>query len=52
VREEMERWLECHGHSSLEELRGLMSLERREDGSAFARAGLLQVLQRGIGPLS
>jgi len=52
VREEMERWLGCHGRSSLEELRGLMSLERREDGRAFARAGLLQVLQRGIGPLS
>ncbi len=28
-----------------------MSLERREDGRAFTRAGLLQVLQRGIGPL-
>src|ERR1017187_5964464 len=52
VREEMERWLERHGHSSLEEVRGSMSLERREDGRAFTRAGLLQVLQRGIRPLS
>ena len=52
VREEMERWLERHDHASLEEVRGIMSLERREDGRAFTRAGLLQVLQRGIGPLS
>ena len=52
VREEMERWLECHGHSSLDELRGSMSLERRDDARAFARAGLLQVLQRGIQPLT
>src|SRR5664280_654681 len=52
VREEMERWLECHGHSSLEKVRGSMSLERREDGRAFTRAGLLQVLQRGVGPLA
>ena len=50
VREEMEGWLERHGHSSLEEVRGSMSLERREDGRAFTRAGLLQVLQRGVGP--
>jgi hypothetical protein len=52
VRVEMEQWLERHGHASLEGLRGSMSLERREDGRAFARAGLLQVLQRGIQPLS
>ena len=52
VRVEMEEWLERHGHSSLEGLRGSMSLERREDGRAFARAGLLQVLQGGIQPLS
>jgi dihydroorotate dehydrogenase (fumarate) len=48
VRKEMEEWLESHGHSSLEDVRGSLSLERREDASAFSRAGLLQVLQRGI----
>ncbi|MCM3876805.1 MAG: alpha-hydroxy-acid oxidizing protein, partial [Thermoanaerobaculia bacterium] len=50
VREEIERWLEAHGHSSLEEVRGSMSLERREDSRAFTRAGFLEVLQTGIRP--
>jgi hypothetical protein len=50
VRKELEQWLECHGYSSLSEVRGCMSLERREDASPFARAGLVQVLQRGVRP--
>ncbi|MDL2718694.1 MAG: dihydroorotate dehydrogenase-like protein [Acidobacteriota bacterium] len=50
VRQEMERWLEAHGHSSLDEIRGIMSLEKREDSRAFSRAGVLEVLQRGIRP--
>lgn len=39
------RWLDEHGHGSLDEVRGLMSLERRADPRAFPRAGYLQVLQ-------
>jgi len=39
------RWLEEHGHGSLDEIRGVMSLERRADPRAFPRAGYLQVLQ-------
>jgi dihydroorotate dehydrogenase (fumarate) len=50
VREEIERWLEAHGHSSLDEVRGSMSLEKREDSRAFTRAGVLEVLQTGIRP--
>jgi dihydroorotate dehydrogenase (fumarate) len=49
VRREMEEWLEAHGYSSLDEVRGSMSLEKREDPRAFTRAGILQVLQRGMG---
>ena len=50
VRREIEAWLETHGHSSLDEMRGSMSLEKREDSRAFSRAGTLEVLQRGIRP--
>jgi dihydroorotate dehydrogenase (fumarate) len=50
VRQEMEQWLEAHGYSSLTEVRGSMSLEKREDGRAFTRAGFLELLQRGAGP--
>jgi dihydroorotate dehydrogenase (fumarate) len=50
VRKELEQWLECHGYSSLDEVRGCMSLERREDASPFTRAGLVRVLQRGMRP--
>jgi dihydroorotate dehydrogenase (fumarate) len=50
VRQEMEQWLEAHGHSSLAEVRGSMSLERREDGRAFTRAGFLELLQWGAVP--
>ncbi len=39
------RWLEAHGHASLDEIRGQMSLERRADPRAFPRAGYLHVLQ-------
>ena len=39
------RWLEAHGHESLDDVRGIMSLERRADPRAFPRAGYLQVLQ-------
>ncbi len=52
VRREIEQWLEAHGHSSLDGVRGSMSLEKREDSRAFTRAGVLEILQRGIGPLS
>jgi dihydroorotate dehydrogenase (fumarate) len=48
VRREMEEWLESHGHSSLSDLRGSLSLEKREDASSLTRAGLLKVLQRGV----
>jgi dihydroorotate dehydrogenase (fumarate) len=50
VRREVEQWLEAHGISSLDEVRGSMSLEKREDSRSFMRAGILQVLQRGIRP--
>ena len=39
------RWLDAHGYTSLDEIRGLMSLERRADPRASPRAGYLQVLQ-------
>ena len=39
------RWLEEHGHASLDDVRGVMSLERRADPRAFPRAGYLHVLQ-------
>ncbi len=39
------RWLEAHDHESLDDVRGLMSLERRADPRAFPRPGYLQVLQ-------
>jgi dihydroorotate dehydrogenase (fumarate) len=39
------QWLEEHGHESLDDVRGLMSLERRADPRAFPRAGYLHVLQ-------
>jgi dihydroorotate dehydrogenase (fumarate) len=50
VRRELEQWLECHGYSSLGEVRGCMSLEQREDASPFNRAGFVRVLQGGMRP--
>ncbi len=38
-------WLEAHGHTSLDDVRGQMSLERRADPRAVPRAGYLHVLQ-------
>ena len=45
VTEGVAHWLDAHGHASLDEVRGLMSLERRADPRAFPRAGYLHVLQ-------
>jgi dihydroorotate dehydrogenase (fumarate) len=45
VHDGIERWLERHGHASLDAVRGQMSLERRADPRAFPRAGYLHVLQ-------
>jgi dihydroorotate dehydrogenase (fumarate) len=45
VRDEMERWLAEHGLSSLEEVRGCMSLERRPDSNAFSFAASMHLLQ-------
>ena len=45
VNEGVARWLEAHGHESLDDVRGLMSLERRADPRALPRAGYLHVLQ-------
>ncbi len=45
VRAGIEGWLERHGHASLDDVRGVASLERREDPRAFPRAGYLHVLQ-------
>jgi dihydroorotate dehydrogenase (fumarate) len=45
VNEGVALWLEMHGHESLDEVRGLMSLEHRADPRAFPRAGYLHVLQ-------
>lgn len=45
VTEGVVRWLDAHGHASLGEVRGTMSLEHRADPRAFPRAGYLQVLQ-------
>jgi len=45
VRDEMARWLEKHGHASLEEVRGCMSLERRPDANAFSFAASMHLLQ-------
>ena len=44
-------WLEEHEYSSLDELRGSMSLERCPDPAAYERANYINVLQslRGIG---
>ncbi len=45
VRDEMERWLESHGHASLDEVRGCMSLERLPDANAFSFASSMHLLQ-------
>ncbi len=45
VRGEMERWLEKHGHASLDDVRGCMSLERRPDANAFSFASSMHLLQ-------
>ena len=45
VTEGVARWLDAHGHASLDEVRGTMSLEHRADPRALPRAGYLQVLQ-------
>jgi dihydroorotate dehydrogenase (fumarate) len=39
VRDEMAQWLETHGHHSLAEVRGCMSLERFPDSGAFHCSG-------------
>jgi dihydroorotate dehydrogenase (fumarate) len=41
----LERWLETHGHSSLAEIRGSMSLARCPDPSAFERASYVRILE-------
>jgi dihydroorotate dehydrogenase (fumarate) len=45
VRDEMTRWMERHGHTSLDEVRGCMSLERRPDANAFSFAASMHLLQ-------
>ncbi len=45
VRDEMERWLEKHGHRSLDDVRGCMSLEKRPDANAFSFASSMHLLQ-------
>jgi hypothetical protein len=41
----MTRWMERHGHTSLDEVRGCMSLERRPDANAFSFAASMHLLQ-------
>jgi dihydroorotate dehydrogenase (fumarate) len=50
LRAGVEQWLERHGHDSLDELRGRLSLERCEDPSVYERANYTQLLQswRGL----
>lgn len=45
VRDETEKWLEKHGHASVDEVRGCMSLERRPDSNAFSFASSMHLLQ-------
>jgi dihydroorotate dehydrogenase (fumarate) len=45
VCDEMSRWLDLHGHASLDEVRGCMSLERRPDANAFSFAASMHLLQ-------
>lgn len=44
LRHDLERWMEEHGHASLETLRGAMSLERCPDPHAYERANYMRVL--------
>lgn len=45
VRQETEKWLEGHGHASIDEVRGCMSLERLPDANAFSFASSMHLLQ-------
>jgi dihydroorotate dehydrogenase (fumarate) len=51
VREGVSRWLGEHGHSSLSDLRGSMSLGRCPDPHAFERTNYLRALQSWQGGL-
>jgi dihydroorotate dehydrogenase (fumarate) len=45
LREEMRRWLVEHDYSSLQEMKGSMSLQRCPDPQAFSRANYMRMLQ-------
>lgn len=45
LREGMVRWMEEHGYSSLDEMRGSMGLQRCPDPAAFERANYMRILQ-------
>jgi dihydroorotate dehydrogenase (fumarate) len=43
--EEMGRWMDEHGYSSVDEIRGAMNLRRCPDPAAFERANYIRILQ-------
>lgn len=46
VRDGVSQWLEDHGHTSLAEVRGVMSLARHDNPEDFKRAGYAKVINR------
>lgn len=45
VLDDLRRWMEDHGYTSVEQMRGSMSLARCPDPAAFERANYIRVLQ-------
>ena len=50
IRREFERWVEEHNVSSLEEMRGRVSLGRSADPAAFERGNYVRLLQAAHKP--
>ena len=46
IRDSMVQWLDEHGHASISEIRGVMSLARCDNPEDFKRAGYAKVLNR------
>lgn len=50
VRRGFEQWAEAHGYTSIDQMRGCMSLERCPDPHAFERGNYLRILQSPLPP--
>ena len=46
IRDALSQWLDDHGHTSIAEIRGVMSLARHDNPEDFKRAGYAKVLNR------